>query len=110
MKKQDFELKKDNEYIIQPYWEDIQIRARYVGNKKNERGLIYVFVFEKDNEKNYVFMDEDCMAQENDVLKYNMNLSFPPSILNKNLPDPKSKVKTERSELLKILEDLGESL
>lgn len=103
-------LKKDEEYIIKPYWKDMQVRAKYKGNTKSERGLVHVFIFEEDKMKKYVFMVDKYMVQEDGVFRYDVNLSFPPRILSKKSLDTKSKLGNEQSKLLKILEDLGENL
>jgi len=110
MENRDFELKENNEYTIKPYWKDIHVRAKYVGNTKGERGLTHVFVFEEDKMKKYVFIVDKHMVQEDGVFRYDINLSFPPHILSKKSLDTKSKLGNEQSKLLKILEDLGEIL
>lgn len=108
---QDFELKKGNEYTIKPYWKDIHFRAKYVGNQGSGERLVHVFVFEEDKKKKYAFMYSKYMGQEGDgVLAYSINLSFPPRILIKDIQNLKAGAGTEQSKLLKILEDLGESL
>lgn len=114
MKNQDLNLSKGSEYTIKPYWRDIKVRAKYVGNylgnKKSKSGSIHVFVFEENGEKRYAFMRENFIAEEDGTIAYTVNLSFPPRILTKDIPDPKAKVGTERSKLIKILNDLGEKL